>query len=304
MNLATPLEVLPFDGPCGAEVRGIDAREAPSPEVAEQLKQWVSEYCCILIRDCEMTEEQHLAFAASFGDTDVPWLNSVELDTVSRIKEFPGRPGYTGKHRGVVYFFNGPGYRDETEDSYLQGWHADNSQLQVPLNYAMLNSIEAPDFGYQTWFSNQYLAYDGLEEEFRSEVDKMEILHSFKHVFPHLAPVLWPVAMEHPRTRRRAIYGIPGAIAPGPLGMSKEEGEAVIEKLTAHLEVNQYVYKHTWRKNDLMIWDNRCALHRRGPSMKGQTRIVRRVMATDGHPLAMRRFMEGTASSELSGNTH
>ena len=287
------LDVTPLAAPLGAEVRGVDASVAPDARIVHELKQRIAEFGCILLREQSLTEEQHVAFAEAFGETTVPWLNSVELNTLARIKELPGRPGYTGAHPGVVYFVNGPQYRDKPDDGYLQGWHADMTHLQVPLPYALLHAIEAPQFGYETWLSNQYLAYESLEPDVRAKVDGLFITHSFQHVFPRLPPVVHPVALAHPRTGRRAIYGIPGVADACPLGVPHEEGTELITRLSAHLHADRFVYHHAWRKGDLLVWDNRCVLHRRGPQAGGQTRILRRVMAGDGDPGAVRQMLLG-----------
>ena len=123
--MACELEVVALGAPLGVEVRGVDATRTPAPDVVAELRRLVAEHCCVLLREQSLTEDQHVAFVGAFGDTVIPWLHAVELNTLSRMNELPGRPGYTGAAPGVVYFFNGPQYRDEPEDGYLQGWHAD-----------------------------------------------------------------------------------------------------------------------------------------------------------------------------------
>ena len=289
------LEVAALDAPLGVEVRGVDATRRPSPELARELRRLAAEHCCVLLRGQDLTEDQHVAFVAGFGETVVPWLHAVELDTLARMRELPGRPGYTGKVPGVVYFFNGPGYRDEPEDGYLQGWHADMTHVQVTLPLVFLNALEATGRGYETWLSNQYLAYERLDPATQTRVDPLLIPHSFRHVFPNLPAVLHPVILTHPLSRRRCIFGIPGSAEGCPVGMAPEEAAVLMPKLTAHLDDERFFYRHTWHKGDLLIWDNRCALHRRGPQVKGETRILRRVMAGDGVPEELRRGFMGYA---------
>jgi len=292
------LEVRPLEAPLGAEVMGVDASEPLAPDVVRTLKHAVATHGCVLLRgQAPLPEAGHVAFAECFGETTIPWLNAVELNTLARIKELPGRPGYTGEHPGVVYFVNGPGYRDKPDDGYLQGWHADMTHLQVPLHYATLNAIEAPSYGYETWLSNQYLAYEALDPALRARVDALSIKHSFQHVFPRLPPVVHPIALTHPLSGRKAIYGIPGVAEGCPIGVSPEEGAGIMAALTAHLDDDRFVYHHTWRTGDIMIWDNRCVLHRRGPQAAGQTRILRRVMAGDGDPQTVRLMLQGLAAT-------
>ena len=288
------LEVRPLEAPLGAELLGLDVSALPGPETVREIKRAVAQHGCVFARGgAPLAEADHVRFAAAFGDTNVPWLNAVELNTLARMTELPGRPGYTGEHPGVVYFVNGPRYRDKPDDGYLQGWHADMTHLQVPLHYAILNALETPDYGYETWLSSQTLAYEALEPALRARVDGLYIKHSFQHVFPRLPPVVHPVALPHPITGRRAIYGIPGAAEACPLGVSPEEGVQIMAALTAHLESERFVYRHVWRTGDLLLWDNRCVVHRRGPQAGGQTRVLRRVMAGDGDPFAVRQMLQG-----------
>ena len=290
---STPITATPCEAPLGAVIGGIDTRLPQSVERIRSLKKLIAEYGCIVIRDQHLNEEQHVAFAESFGSTKVPWLNAVELNTLARIKELPGRPGYTGIHPGSVYFVNGPQYRDEPDDGYLQGWHADMTHLQVPLPYATLCALEAPDYGYETWLSDQNLAYENLDQETKQRVDQLNIIHSFQHVFPNLPKVILPVVLKHPISGKRSIYGIPGVAEAAPMDVTPDEGARLMQKLTEHLESGRFIYKHVWKKGDVMIWDNRCVLHRRGPQAKGQTRILRRIMAADGDPPTIRNQLMG-----------
>ncbi len=292
-NAAPELAVLPLGASMGVEVHDVDASATPSAEVVRALKQLIAVHSFIVLRGQPLDEKRHVAFAEAIGDTVVPWLNAVEPNTLARIKELPGRPGYTGAHPGVVYFVNGPQYRDQPDDGYLQGWHADMTHLQVPLHYATLSAIEVPDYGYETWLSDQCLAYERLDDTTKRRVDALFITHSFQHVFPRLPPVVHPVILTHPLSGRRSIYGIPGVADACPLGVTPAEGAELMAKLIAHLDDERFIYKHTWRTGDLLIWDNRCVLHRRGPQAKGQTRILRRVMAGDGDAPTVRQIMLG-----------
>jgi taurine dioxygenase len=289
------LNCSPLAGPFGLEVHGIDATRAQPPAVVEELRRLVAEHCCLVLPGQDLSEEQHVAFVGLFGETVVPWLHAVELNTLARMKELPGRPGYTGKVPGVVYFMNGPEYRDEPEDNYLQGWHADMTHVQVSLPLVFLHCLAAPEYGYETWISNQYSGYEALDAETRALAEGLRVAHSFRHIFPNLPPVLHPVIQKHPLSGRRAIFGLPGSAEAVPVGLSSEAAKDLMAKLTAHLADERCIYRHRWRAGDVLVWDNRCALHRRGPQVKGQTRILRRCMASDGHAERLRAGLMGGA---------
>ena len=90
-------------------------------------------------------------------------------------------------------------------------------------------------------------------------------------------------------------FGDPRAIKlqGAQLVIAREYGFSSWTKLKAHLETDDNVYKHVWQTGDMIIWDNRCVLHRRGPQEKGRTRVLRRVMAGDGDPRAVRQHLMG-----------
>lgn len=292
--LQTTVAVEPLDAPLGARVTGVDAGAAPDPELIATLRQAVTEHGVLVLRDQDLVDEdRQVAFSAAFGETSVPWLHLTEVDTFSRRSELPGRPYYTGVHPGCHYWVNGPGYWDNADDGLLQEWHSDLSYLQTPLPFSLLYALEAPDDGYQTWYRDQYAVYDGLDEATRRRVDDLVIPHTFQQSFPGLSPALHPVALVHPVSGRRCIYGIPGFADDLPIGVSEEEGRELMAKLTADIEAETHIYKHAWRKGDLLIWDNRCVTHRRGPQQQGQTRILRRTQAADGDAAELRRQLLG-----------
>lgn len=288
------LEVVPFANSFGAEIHGVDASVPPAPETVERIKNEVATAGVVLLRNQDLRDEaRQVAFAAAFGDTVVPWLHAEERNTFARRAEVGKRPAYSGEHPSCVYFVNGPEYWDNVDDGFVQDWHADLTYLQLPLDYSLGYSVQAPERGYETWFANQAAAYEALDPETRRRVDGLYVTHSFREAFPGLPPVVHPVALTHPRSGRKALYGMPGYAASCPLHMPRAEGEALMGRLTAHVDDDRFLYRHTWRTGDLLIWDNRCVVHRRGEQVKGQTRILRRVPAGDGDPQAVRKRARG-----------
>ncbi len=288
------LDVRPLDAPLGAEVRGLDAAAPPQPGVIRTLKCILAEHGLVVLRDQQLNEEdQQIAFTSAFGDPLSPWLHSDERNSFARVHTLPKRPAYTGIDPGCHYLVNGPGYWESPDDGYLQDWHSDLSYLQNPLPYSVLHALEAAGDAYQTWYSNQLRAYDALDEVTKRKVAGLSVRHDFREVFPALPAVLHPLVLTHPISGRKAIYGLPGFAKDPPLEVTAAEGRSLLEKVTAHLEDEAFIYRHVWRTGDLLIWDNRCVLHRRGPQARGQTRILRRTQAGDGSAQDLRRRLLG-----------
>ncbi len=288
------LDVVPVDAPLGAEVRGLDASVPPEPERVDDLKKVLAQYGVIVLRDQHLEEEaQQVTFTSAFGETVVPWLHGGERNTFAKIGELSPRPAYTGVHPSCVYWVNGPQYYDRPDDGYAQDWHSDVSYLQNPLAYSFLYALETTGEGYETWFNDQYAVYETLDEETRRRLARASISHDFKEAFPNMSGALHRIIWKHPISGRKAVFGIPGYDHGAPVGWTMAEWQPVLDHLWALIESERFIYKHQWRKGDLLIWDNRCVLHRRGPQVKGQTRILRRTVADDGDVQALRQRLLG-----------
>jgi alpha-ketoglutarate-dependent taurine dioxygenase len=291
---ASDLQLRPFDLPLGAQVYGLDAALPPDPDAVKALKQALADYGVVVLRQQHLDDEAaQVRFSEAFGETIVPWLYGGEANTFARRHELSKRPAYTGVHPSCVYWVNSPDYWDNPNDGYAQDWHADVSYLQNPLHYSFLYALQAPDEGYQTWFASQYAAYDRLDEDTRQRIAPLSISHEFKSAFPNLSGALHPLVLKHPISGRKALYGIPGYTKGYPVGLTEAEGRALMARLEAHIQEEDAFYKHVWQTGDLVIWDNRCVLHRRGPQVQGQTRILRRTVAADGDAQALRRYLLG-----------
>ncbi len=282
--MTTPtIDVRPLDAPLGAEIVGIDVSVRPDNARVDDLKKALAEFGVLVFRDQNLEHERdQVAFSDAFGDSVVPWLHGGEQNTYRKIREISPRPAYTGEHPSCVYWVNGPDFYDRPNDGYAQDWHADLSYLQNPLWYSFLYAVEAPESGYQTWFNSQYAAFDSLDETARTKLEGCSISHEFKSAFPNLSGALHPVVRRHPRSGRNALFGIPGYIHGRPVGLPEEEWTQILSGIEARIEAERFLYKHEWRTGDLLVWDNRCVLHRRGPQLRGQTRILRRSVAGDG----------------------
>ncbi len=176
-------------------------------------------------------------------------------------------------------------------------WHSDNSYRENPLSFSLLYSVELPDSGGETGFSNMYLAYETLPADIKSKIQNLVIKHDitynsagdlrrgFKHSSdPITAPGPYhPIVRTHPDTGYNALYlgRRPNAYI---CGLSAEESEELLNFLWGHATQDQFSWQHSWKIGDLLIWDNRCLMHRRNPFNPAARRIMHRLQFAGTRP--------------------
>ena len=146
-------------------------------------------------------------------------------------------------------------------------WHSDVTFEQKPPNVTLLYAIEVPEEGGNTLFSNQYLAYEDLDEAIKSELDDLTAVHSNRSILELVGAdvsgaktVEHPIFRTHPESGPKAIY-LTQAFVQNITGMDSERSSGLLEDLYKHTYKDKFIYEHKWTKGDLVIWDNRCVLH-------------------------------------------
>lgn len=164
-------------------------------------------------------------------------------------------------------------------------WHTDSSFKRVPATASLLSGREVPPREGQTAFATQRVAYRDLPPEQRQRLEPLIAIHDFTCsrglVAPNLSsgeqqcetpPVPQAVVRVNPANGQKNFYA--GAHASYIRGMPVDEGRALLRELTATATQDPYIYQHTWRPKDLVMWDNRCCLHRGRPWDKAKYRRV------------------------------
>jgi len=152
-------------------------------------------------------------------------------------------------------------------------WHTDSSFKRVPALASLLYARSIPPVGGHTEFADERAAYDALPEEMKRRLDSLVAEHSIFNSRARLGftsfsdeeraglpPVPQVLVRTHPESGRKSLYL--ASHAGRIFGMGEEEGRALIDQLVAHATQPQFVYTHRWRVHDLVIWDNRCTMHR------------------------------------------
>jgi alpha-ketoglutarate-dependent 2,4-dichlorophenoxyacetate dioxygenase len=262
------ITVVPVTPGFVAEVGDVDL-SAPLPEAdLAAVKAAFWKYAVLIFPGQHLTQQQHLDFAACFG----PLLQGTGI----------GRDGKRLRLRAEladVSNLDPQGDRLDTRSRlrrYQLGnrlWHTDASFRRVPALCSLLYATTIAPIGGHTEFADQRAAYDALPEETRRRLEGKVAEHSIftsrgrlgmtefeADERERLPPVPQLLVRTIPESGRKSLYV--AAHAGRIYGMPEAEGRALIDQLIAHTTQRQFVYTHRWRVHDLVLWDNRCTLHR------------------------------------------
>lgn len=266
----------------GVEILGIDVTTA-GQETLDEVKSLLSLHGALLIRGQDLSPEQQVAFTRLLGE---PAGNALEEFTV------PGHP--------AVYIIS-----NKVVDGRLIGdaeagtaWHTDLNYARLPAAYTCLYAIEVPDEGSDTLLADTCAAWNALSPERQEELDGLMIQHSYANLavranrelsdaereeFPD---VDHPLIRKHPADGRKTIWGLSSTTPNGIVGMPNPEGKDLIRELLDYVTQDQFVYRHKWQPGDLLVWDNRCTLHRGTPFDKeAYIRLVHRTWVRGDAPI-------------------
>jgi len=285
--------IRPMGGALGAEVTGLDLRRADDTAV-RLVREALQEHHVLCIRDQSLTETQQLAFSELLGPLEI-FPEQDKTKSASTIYNV-ANVSPEGKHLDVTdhrVIFQKVNAR----------WHTDSSYRHIPSFASLLYGIEVlPDDaeGGETEFSNMFAAYDALPDAMKQRIAPLHMVHNYefgRRLFPELPPVspfekeaippvAHPLVRVHPdRGHRRSLFMTMNA-GNEISGMSLGDGQALHRELGEHLSQPQFCYLHKWRQGDMVIWDNRCALHRARPyDMARYRRVFRRTTIAGAGPV-------------------
>jgi taurine dioxygenase len=243
----------------GAVVGGVDLREVEEPAFAATHRAWL-DHLVLLFRDHDLGDDELVAFSRRLGDLDLAPVQETgrhfveghpEIYIVSNVIENGVPVGSLGASELV--------------------WRTDMSYQEDPPKASILCALEVPPGGGNTGFVNMYRAYDELPAELKSRLAGVAPTDD-----PRDAPgLLRPLVCSHPETGRRCLYlGRRGNayIAGLPLA----ESEALLDELWAQATRDELTWYNNWRVSDVVLWDNRCTMHRRDPFDPGARRVMHR----------------------------
>ena len=260
--------VVPLGKSIGAEVAGIDVGAGVDERAMDVVRDALNRYSVIVLRDQALTPADQIAFSRRLGEIRTSFYNRYsvpghpELSVVSNIKK-------NGEAIGIA-------------DAGML-WHTDGSYLKAPDMYTILYGLEIPHRDGRpigdTIFSSSWAAYDALPPALKARLAGMKATHSFADHLDkkkkaknlkrapltaaqqaELPDVDHPVVRTHPVTGRACLFATEGhtsAIA----GMDADESAALLTELWEQIRKPEFQYRHSWKKHDLLIWDNAAVQH-------------------------------------------
>ncbi len=289
--------VTPVQGDFVARLTGLDLSKPLDSGDFGQVRDAFNRYAVVVFPEQTLTDDQQIAFSERFGPLEV----SLRKDRPRRVDN-PRISDISNVDEKDRVFDP-----DDERAIYNAGnrlWHSDSSFKRVPAMASLLSGREVPPEGGETEYADLRGAWDALPADGQRGLESLVAEHSFVYSRGLIGydqftdaeraavpPVPQAVVRTHPATGRKALYL--GSHASHIIGRPVEEGRALLRELLEFATQPRFVYRHVWRRHDLVMWDNRCALHRGRP---WDERRYRRVMhrttvagagptAVDGRPI-------------------
>jgi taurine dioxygenase len=253
-STATDLHVTPRAGHLGADVTGVDLSDPFDAETRARVRALLDEYLVLFFPGQQLNDDEQLAFALQFGE---PYVHPIGRAN--------GRTTAGCEH--IVDDAEHPPYQDK--------WHTDVSWDSTPPVYGTLRAIDLPPKGGDTIWASMYAAYDALSPAMQQAIDPLHAEHTMgsatsfitkagldavRRTAEAFPPAVHPVVGVHPNTGRKYL-NVNGEFTASIVGMTPAESRAVLGFLTGHAAHPNFQMRHSWRRGDVVIWDERCTQH-------------------------------------------
>lgn len=255
------IEIVASDAALGAEIRGVNLSRPLTESVASAIQQALLDHCVIYFRGQTLSEQNQLDFTKLFGKPEVHRRAQTgdQLEgifVVSNVVENGRAIGSLGNHE--------------------IDFHSDLAYLPKPGTISILYAIEIPETGGATSWASAYAAYDALDDATKKQLTGKRVthIHPTVELNPEV-PTAHPAVCTHPQSGRKALFVTP-YFAQDLQGEGLTDPDALLKKLTAHVVNKDFIYTHDWRKGDLVVWDNRCTMHRREAFDPQARRVMKR----------------------------
>jgi taurine dioxygenase len=267
-------------GALGAELHGVDLRQAISSDLQQAIRAALLEHLVIFFRDQHLSTQQFMRFAQAMGEP-------VEYPFVKGLDDFPC----------VIEV-----KKLEHEKNNFGGiWHSDTTYLDQPPMGSMLLARDIPPYGGDTLFANQYLAWETLSDTMKSVLSGLQGISSSakadvsktredrlktdgKADAPKNYTRAHPLVRTHPETGRQALY-VNVAHTSGIVGMTHEESAPLLKFLFEHQVKAEFTCRFVWQPHSMAFWDNRCTQHNPINDYHGFKRVMHRITLVGETPI-------------------
>jgi taurine dioxygenase len=272
------ITVTPLAPALGAEISGLDLRAPLAADDVAALKRAWGEHLVLRFRGQLLSDPELLALSRVFGELDPPGPNPYgkpflaefpEINVISNVKKDGVPIGNLGDGEAV--------------------WHCDMTYIDTPPMAALLHALDVPASGGDTFWANMYMAYETLPQALKQAIAGRRAIHDatynsagmmrrgMKEVTdPREAPgARHPLVVRHAETGRAALY-LGRRRNSYIVGLPLDESNELLDQLWAHAAQPEFTFRQEWQLHDLILWDNRCTLHRRDSFDPSVSRIMHR----------------------------
>ncbi|MDG1690662.1 MAG: TauD/TfdA family dioxygenase [Alphaproteobacteria bacterium] len=256
----------------GAELLDCDLTKIDATLV-EEVRAALLQHRVVFFRDQTLTREQHIEFAAQFGELEIHPATPADQPDPEVL-----RIAHGAKSRGSENM-----------------WHSDVTWREAPSLGSVLRAIELPKVGGDTLFTNMVMAYDRLSDEMKEKIEPLSASHDIARVFAKrlgkapedlhdkFPPMVHPVVRTHPETNERLIY-VNGAFTDHIVDMAPEESRQLLDTLYKTAWNPELQCRFRWREGSMAFWDNRSCQHFAASDYFPDVRVMERVTITGDRP--------------------
>jgi taurine dioxygenase len=254
----------------GAIINGIDLSYPIPDTIFASIKQAFIDHGVIFFKDQNLTPQQYIAFAKRWATPEIDqFIRSVSgYPEITEVRKDPGHAVNIGGN-----------------------WHTDRSYNSQPPMASMLLAREIPPYGGDTLFANMYMAYETLSQELKRSLTGLNAVHGISHNYgfkihhdtrfinPYrtgLQEVVHPVVIQHPESGRKVLYVNPGFTLRID-GWGAQESKDLLQTLYQHATKSEFSHQFSWTPGMLLMWDNRCTMHRALNDYQGHRRVMHRI---------------------------
>lgn len=286
---ASELTIRPMSSALGAEVRGLDLASPLAEDTFQALHRAWMEHLVLVFPNQPISDRQQITFARAFGELEVHHQEIIKSQSAREIF----RVSNVDDDGNLMT----PDHPSVAQISLAQRWHTDSSYRPVPSMGSILQGIEITAAGGETWFTNMYDVHDALDAATRQRISGRRARHDFGHLATlgpikplteaerrAMPPVWQPLARRHPVTGRTSLFISPiynDAIE----GMDGDDAVRLIAELNQFAGRDEFIYLHRWSRDDIVMWDNRCTMHRVTPYDLAKRRVMHRVTIVGDGPV-------------------
>jgi alpha-ketoglutarate-dependent 2,4-dichlorophenoxyacetate dioxygenase len=283
------IAVRPLHPVFAAEVHGVDLAQDVSPELCHAIEHAMDEYAVLVFPSQRLDDDLQIRFSERFGTLELapPQGRSTSTKRITRPQIFD--VSNVDDDGNILR-------ADDPKAEYLKAnelWHTDSSFRKLPASWSLLHARNVSAHGGDTMFADTRAAYEALPAERQRELANLNAEHSIWHSRKTLGgyeaseseiqarpPAQHALVRRNPRSGRDALYI--ASHASHVLEMPIAEGRALLAELMAFATLPAFVYRHHWTNDDLVIWDNRCTMHRGLPhNVNDGIRELRRTTIID-----------------------